>query len=294
MAELVLSCRDRASFCSSVWSSWTSAPFDLNLVAEDGVVGAHSAMVLSQSHQLAAIVKALPYSIGPTQVLLPGTSVKAVAAAKELICTGSCLLGEAIIPEVLNAVGLLGIKLSMERLCFENGAIIVPSLNIQNSGDIEEVTASDVRKSHEKVPHPSKLKAMTFCSLGLPLLQPASIIPNPFAKEAMVKFLEGARIHRQKRSKPKTIKRRRRWLKRRVPSLLYKLRVPKKKPINANSVQRTFVKRSTCIITLRMYTRLISVNSVQRSLIEENHCVNTSRLLMTGAPPLCFAANYVQ
>ena len=29
------------------------------------------------------------------QVLLPGTSVKAVAAAaKELICTGSCLLGE--------------------------------------------------------------------------------------------------------------------------------------------------------------------------------------------------------
>ena len=88
------------------------------------MVGAHSAMVLSQSHQLAAIVKALPYSTGPTQViisykraipflaskvvlvaldlsylldlqvLLPGTSVKAVAAAKELICTGSCLLGE--------------------------------------------------------------------------------------------------------------------------------------------------------------------------------------------------------
>ena len=28
------------------------------------------------------------------KVLLPGTSVKAVAAAKELICTGSCLLGE--------------------------------------------------------------------------------------------------------------------------------------------------------------------------------------------------------
>ena len=58
---------------------------------------------------------------------------------------------QAIIPEVLNAVGLLGIKLSMESLCFETGAIIVPSLNIQNSGDIEEVTASDVRKSHEKI-----------------------------------------------------------------------------------------------------------------------------------------------
>jgi len=148
MAELVLSCRDRASFCSSVWSSWTSAPFDLNLVAEDGVVGAHSAMILSQSRQLAAIVKALPYTTGPTQVLLPGTSVKAVAAAKELVCTGSCLLGEAIIPEVLNALGLLGIELSMERLCFENGAIIVPSLDIQHSGDSLE-TVSDVPGSHE-------------------------------------------------------------------------------------------------------------------------------------------------
>ena len=79
-------------------------------------------MIFSQSRQLAAIAKALPYTSGPTQViikranpfiafkvvlvaldlscffdfqvLLPGTSVKAVAAAKELICTGSCLLGE--------------------------------------------------------------------------------------------------------------------------------------------------------------------------------------------------------
>ena len=85
MADLVLSCRDRASFCSSVWSSWTSAPFDLHLVAEvcmkswylcllnvffeDGVVGAHSTMILPQSRQLAAIVKALPYTTGPTQVV---------------------------------------------------------------------------------------------------------------------------------------------------------------------------------------------------------------------------------
>ena len=84
MADLLLSCRDRASFCSSVWSSWTGAPFDLHLVAEvwnhgifvswmfifeDGVVGAHCAMVLSQSRQLAAIVKAhLPYTTGPAQV----------------------------------------------------------------------------------------------------------------------------------------------------------------------------------------------------------------------------------
>ena len=39
-------------------------------IFEDGVVGAHCAMVLSQSRQLAAIVKAhLPYTTGPTQVV---------------------------------------------------------------------------------------------------------------------------------------------------------------------------------------------------------------------------------
>ena len=57
---------------------------------------------------------------------------------------------QAIIPEVLNAVGLLGIKLSMEKLCFENGAIIVPSLNIQHSGDSLE-TVSDVPGNHENI-----------------------------------------------------------------------------------------------------------------------------------------------
>ena len=55
---------------------------------------------------------------------------------------------QAIIPEVLNAVGLLGINLSMERLCFENGAIIVPSLNIQHSG-VNLETVSDVPGSRE-------------------------------------------------------------------------------------------------------------------------------------------------
>ena len=85
MADLVLSCRDRASFCSSIWSSWAMAPSDLHLVAEvsnsltlayfldptisqDGVVGAHVGMILSQSRQLANIVKTLPYTTEPIQV----------------------------------------------------------------------------------------------------------------------------------------------------------------------------------------------------------------------------------
>ena len=85
MADLVLSCRDRASFCSSLWSSWAMAPSDLHLVAEvsnsitlayfldptisqDGVVGAHVGMILSQSRQLANIFKTLPYITEPIQV----------------------------------------------------------------------------------------------------------------------------------------------------------------------------------------------------------------------------------
>ena len=54
---------------------------------------------------------------------------------------------KAIIPEVLKTLDVLGIKLSMERLCFENGA--TAPLKIQR--DIEEVTSSGVRESPEKI-----------------------------------------------------------------------------------------------------------------------------------------------
>jgi len=105
------------------------APSDLHLVAEDGVVGAHVGMILSQSRQLANIVKTLPYSADPIHVVLTGVSIKAVTAAKDLICTGSCVLDEAMIPEVLQTVGILGIEVSAGSFYFENGAIIIPSLN---------------------------------------------------------------------------------------------------------------------------------------------------------------------
>ena len=48
---------------------------------------------------------------------------------------------------MLNTLDVLGIKLSMERLCFENGA--TAPLKIQR--DIEEVTGSGVRESPEKI-----------------------------------------------------------------------------------------------------------------------------------------------
>ena len=56
---------------------------------------------------------------------------------------------KAIIPEVLKILDVLGIKLSMERLCFENGA--TAPLKIQSYRVIEGVTASGVRESHEKI-----------------------------------------------------------------------------------------------------------------------------------------------
>ena len=87
MADLLLSCRDRASFCSSIWSNLAKAPSDLHLVAEvsnpstpanwsifpqDGVVGAHIGMLLSQSRQLADIIKTVPHSTDPIQVSIEG------------------------------------------------------------------------------------------------------------------------------------------------------------------------------------------------------------------------------
>jgi len=146
----VLSCRDRASFCSSIWSSWAMAPSDIHLVAENGVVGAHVGMILSQSRQLANIVKTLPYTTEPIHVVLTGVSIKAVTAAKDLICTGSCVLNEAMIPEVLQTVGILGIEVSGDSFCFENGAIIIPYLNRPTSGVDGEAIDGDVRGGQKK------------------------------------------------------------------------------------------------------------------------------------------------
>ena len=44
MADIVLSTSNRDSFCSSIWSCWAGAPFDLQLVAE---VSAHGDLLLN-------------------------------------------------------------------------------------------------------------------------------------------------------------------------------------------------------------------------------------------------------
>ena len=44
MADIVLSSSNRDSFCSSIWSCWAGAPFDLQLVAK---VSAHGDLLLN-------------------------------------------------------------------------------------------------------------------------------------------------------------------------------------------------------------------------------------------------------
>ena len=83
MVNLVLATSNHASFASSIWSAWASAPYDLLLVTEvnmkavkisfadwsqDGMIAAHSGILFPMSRYLTAVVKTLPFTAGPTQV----------------------------------------------------------------------------------------------------------------------------------------------------------------------------------------------------------------------------------
>ena len=55
-----------------------------------------------------------------------------------------------MIPEVLQTVGILGIEVSGDSFCFENGAIIIPYLNRPTSGVDGEAIDGDVRGGQKK------------------------------------------------------------------------------------------------------------------------------------------------
>ena len=76
------------------------------------MIAAHSGILFPMSGYLTAVVKTLPFTAGPTQVtdgyqkpvksflsqvLLTGTSIKAVSAVKELVYNGACHLDEVIL-----------------------------------------------------------------------------------------------------------------------------------------------------------------------------------------------------
>ena len=82
MANLVLAASNQASFFSSTWSAWASAPHDLLLVTQasifvvlalktnpqDGNVGAHCGILLPLSRYRSSILEA-PTFAGPLQVI---------------------------------------------------------------------------------------------------------------------------------------------------------------------------------------------------------------------------------
>lgn len=149
MTSLVLAASNHASFNSSIWSAWAGAPHDLLLVTEDGgMLEAHCGILLPLSHHLAAIVEALPDS-ELTQVLLAGTSIKAVTAVRDLVYTGACLLDELILPEILETLCVFGIEVSSGSLSFaieseddEKTVATRPPSNKQDFESVEEVAVA--------------------------------------------------------------------------------------------------------------------------------------------------------
>jgi len=143
MENLVLvAASNHASFLTSTWSAWASAPHDLLLVTEDGFVGAHCGILLPLSVYCSSILKA-PSFAGPIQVVLAGISSKAVTAVKDLIYSGTCNLSELKLPEILETLAVLGIEVSGKSFSFQtkstdDDASNRTSSEFQDFGDVEE------------------------------------------------------------------------------------------------------------------------------------------------------------
>jgi len=123
MASVVLALTNHA-FTPSIWSAWASAPFDLVLATEDGSIGAHCGLLLPLSHYLATVIEAQTFTGQSQVVVLVNTSIKAVAAVKELIYTGSCFLDNSMQPEesiaeILETLSVLGIEVSLNSFSLE-------------------------------------------------------------------------------------------------------------------------------------------------------------------------------
>ena len=107
--EVVLASNDQESFSSSTWSTWADSPFDLRLVAKDGSLGAHCGLLLPLSKHLGGLVEATRF-YGPAQMVLPDTSLASMTAVKDLFYKGCCHLDTALLPEILEAMSLLGVN----------------------------------------------------------------------------------------------------------------------------------------------------------------------------------------
>ena len=82
--DVVLAVNDHFAYSSSAWSSWAGSPYDLQLVTKDNGLGAHSGMLLPLSQHLGGLVQATG-CCASAQVILPGISLAAVTAVKDLL-----------------------------------------------------------------------------------------------------------------------------------------------------------------------------------------------------------------
>jgi len=167
MGVLHLETSSHASFASLIWGGSAGAPYDLHLVTEDGKIEAHCAMLFPLSRYLTAI-ETLPYSAAPVQVVLAGTSIRAVAAAKDLIYTGTCYLDKLTLPEFLETLAILGVEVSSKSFSFKTkftdwkrSASNHPSSEILEFGDVKEASVSACEENSGDIDDPLDIKEET-------------------------------------------------------------------------------------------------------------------------------------
>lgn len=133
--NVVLATNDPFAFSSSTWSSWAGSPYDLQLVAKDGSLGAHRGLLLPLFKPLRLLVQAAG-CCGTAQVMLPDTSLAVMAAVKDLLYEGCCQLDTIFLPEILETLSLLG-------------------ANVSSSSFVEEMKTYSMEDSPLKVSPPS-------------------------------------------------------------------------------------------------------------------------------------------
>jgi len=168
MGILHLETNNHASFASLIWGGSASAPCDLHLITEDGMIEAHCGMLFPLSRYLAAI-ESLPNTAGPIQVVLTETSLRAVSAVKDLVYTGTCDLDKLTLPEILETLAVLGMEVSSDN-SFQT-EFIDDEKNASNHprdfGDVEEAADTHEESSDVQV---SVKQELEFADIGDPLI----------------------------------------------------------------------------------------------------------------------------
>jgi len=135
---------------TATWSACAEANPDLLLVTKDGVMEAHRALLFPLSENLKSLVEATS-CCGPAQAVLPEVSYAAMAAVKDLVYKGVCLLEKVNLSEILEALRVLGIKVMLESFGLE----VEPR---RTQGNSQAIT-----QHHPSTEDPTRLFVCTQC-----------------------------------------------------------------------------------------------------------------------------------